>query len=134
MLHPLYITISDGTRFAEHMLEYNTFSTIWDEAFFKKTWKFFAIVSSFLRGYSTHPLQCFVEGHQPTPFWNTYLTHLFPMCPFFTPWKHQKTLRFYVFRGKRKGALVTNGLSKSLTLILMLHKNVTNLLIFATPL
>ena len=39
------------------------------------------------------------------------LTHSFPMHPFSTPWKHQKTLRFSdVFRGQRKGALGTNGL------------------------
>ena len=34
------------------------------------------------------------------------LTHLFPMDPFSTNSKHQKTLRFPdVFRGWRKGAL-----------------------------
>ena len=39
------------------------------------------------------------------------LTHSFPMHPFSTPWKRQKTLRFSdVFRGERKGALGTNGL------------------------
>ena len=39
------------------------------------------------------------------------LTHLFPMQPFSTSWKHQKTLRcFYVFRGQRKGAFETYGL------------------------
>ena len=39
------------------------------------------------------------------------LTHLFPMYPFSTPWKHQKTVRFSdVFRGKRRGTLETNGL------------------------
>ena len=37
------------------------------------------------------------------------LTHSFPMHPFSSPWKHQKTVRFSeVFRGKRKGALGTN--------------------------
>ena len=51
-----------------------------------------------------------------------YVTHLFLMHPFPTPWKHQETLRFSggrervhwkqrvrfsnVFRGKRKGALI----------------------------
>ena len=41
------------------------------------------------------------------------LTHLFPMHPFSTPWKHQETLRFSgVFRGQKKGALGTNGLSQ----------------------
>ena len=40
------------------------------------------------------------------------LTHLFPMHPFSTPWKHQKTVRFFdVFRRERKGALGTNGLT-----------------------
>ena len=39
------------------------------------------------------------------------LTRLFPMHPFSTPWKHQKTVRFSdIFRGWRKGALRTNGL------------------------
>ena len=34
------------------------------------------------------------------------LTHLFPMHPFSTPWKHQKTVRFsYVFRGNKKGCI-----------------------------
>ena len=33
------------------------------------------------------------------------------MHPFFTPWKHQKTLPFSdIFREKRKGALGTNRL------------------------
>ena len=41
-----------------------------------------------------------------------FLTHFFPMHLFSTPWKHQKTLRFSdFFRGWRKGALGTNGLS-----------------------
>ena len=39
------------------------------------------------------------------------LTYSFPMHTFSTPWKHQKTVRFSeVFRGYRKGALITNGL------------------------
>ena len=45
------------------------------------------------------------------------LTHLFPMHPFSTPWKHQKALRFFDFtrffdvtRGWRKGAFGTNEL------------------------
>ena len=38
------------------------------------------------------------------------LTHFFPMHPFFTPWKHQKTLWFfYVLRGWTNGALGRNG-------------------------
>ena len=42
---------------------------------------------------------------------NNNLTHSFPMHPFCTPWKHQKTFRFSdVFRGYRKGALGTNKL------------------------
>ena len=45
------------------------------------------------------------------------LTHSFPVHPFSTLWKHQKTLRFSdVFRGYRKGALGTNGLSPSVCL------------------
>ena len=41
----------------------------------------------------------------------TSMTHLFPMLPFSTPWKHQNTLRISdVFWGSRKGALGTNGL------------------------
>ena len=39
---------------------------------------------------------------------NSILTHLFPMDPFSTPWKHQKTIRFSVCRGYREGALGTN--------------------------
>ena len=39
------------------------------------------------------------------------LTHSFPMHPFSTPWKQQKTVRFSdIFRGQRKGALGANGL------------------------
>ena len=39
------------------------------------------------------------------------LTHSFPMHPFSTPLKHRKTVRFSdVSKGKRKGALGTNGL------------------------
>ena len=42
----------------------------------------------------------------------SYINHSFPMRPFFTLWKHQKTLQFSdVFRGWRKGALRTNGWS-----------------------
>ena len=41
-----------------------------------------------------------------------WLTHLFLMHLFSTPWKHQKTLRFSdVFGGYRKDALGTIGLS-----------------------
>ena len=40
------------------------------------------------------------------------LNHLFPMHPFSTFWKHQKTVSFsHVFGGKRKGTLGTNGLN-----------------------
>ena len=43
-----------------------------------------------------------------------HLTHLFPMNPFSTPWKHQKTVRFSdVFWGYGKGALGTDGLIAS---------------------
>ena len=39
------------------------------------------------------------------------LTHLFPMQPFSTLWKHQKTVRFTdAFGGQRKAALGTNRL------------------------
>ena len=39
------------------------------------------------------------------------LTYLFPMHPFSTSWKHQKTVMFSnLFRGWRKGALGKNGL------------------------
>ena len=35
-----------------------------------------------------------------------FLTHLFPVNPFSTPWKHQKTVRFSdVFRGVEKGCI-----------------------------
>ena len=44
---------------------------------------------------------------------NFLLTHSFPMHPFSKPLKHQKTVKFFdVFRGQRKGALGTNGLTK----------------------
>ena len=44
----------------------------------------------------------------------TTLTHSFPMHPFSTPWKHQKTVRFSdVFREQRKGALGANGLNRN---------------------
>ena len=33
------------------------------------------------------------------------ITHSFPMHPFSTPWKHQKTLRFYCFQGVEKGCI-----------------------------
>ena len=48
-----------------------------------------------------------------TPFsLSLWLTHLFLVHPFSSPGKHQKILRFLdVFRGQRKGALGTNGLS-----------------------
>ena len=42
------------------------------------------------------------------------LTHSFPMHPFSTSRKHQKTVRFFdVFKGKWKGALGTNGLTEN---------------------
>ena len=34
--------------------------------------------------------------------WNTSLTYLSPMQPFFTSLKHQKTLRFLMFSGNRE--------------------------------
>ena len=41
------------------------------------------------------------------------LTHLLPMHTFSTPWKHQKTFRYSdVFKGLRKSALRTNGLTR----------------------
>ena len=39
-------------------------------------------------------------------FW----THFWPMFPFYTPWKHQKT---FVFRGYKMGTLAKNGLTYS---------------------
>ena len=60
------------------------------------------------------------------PLYNhSHLTHSFPIHPFLTPWKHQKTFRFSdVFRRERKGALGTNRLSKMSKLNDSLHKNV----------
>ena len=44
----------------------------------------------------------------------TNLTYFLPMCHIYTPWKHQKTLRFSdIFRGYRSGTLVENGLIKT---------------------
>ena len=43
-----------------------------------------------------------------------HLTHLLLMHPFSTPWKHQKTFRFYnVFKGQRKCVLEANGLRRN---------------------
>ena len=58
----------------------------------------------------------------------TALTHSFPMHPFSTPWKHQKTLRFSdVFRGQKKCAFGTNGLGLNVKTFCpnneMLYKN-----------
>ena len=51
-----------------------------------------------------------------------FLTHSFPMHPFSTPWKNQKTLRFFdVFRGRRKGALGMNGLTHFLSISPLTH-------------
>ena len=45
----------------------------------------------------------------------SFLTHSFPMHPFSTPCKHQKTVRFSdVFKGQRKSALGTNALMKKI--------------------
>ena len=47
----------------------------------------------------------------PTSWLQSFLTHSFPIHPFSSTWKHQKTLRFFdVFRGWGKGALGPNGL------------------------
>ena len=54
----------------------------------------------------------YIEIHFESVCIENILTHSFPIHPFSTPWKHQETVRFsYVVRGKRKGALGTNGLS-----------------------
>ena len=44
--------------------------------------------------------------------WGTFLAsflmtlaHSFPMHPFSTPWKHQKTVRFFDFQGIKKGCI-----------------------------
>ena len=39
-----------------------------------------------------------------------HLTHFISLVPFWTPWKHQKTLGFPVFKGYRKRPLAWNGL------------------------
>ena len=45
------------------------------------------------------------------------LTHFWPMLPFYTPWKHQKTKGFSgVFKGYKMGKLARNGLSINKTL------------------
>ena len=61
------------------------------------------------------------------------LTHSFPKHLFSTPWKHQKTYRFfYAFSGQRKGALETNGLIKFSNLVFRIsgltQMNMTNIL------
>ena len=43
------------------------------------------------------------------------LTHFWPMFPFYTPWKQQKTKGFSgVFRGYKMGKLARNGLMRDL--------------------
>ena len=57
------------------------------------------------------PVSFTLEFYNSGRFNKKYLTHLFPMHPCSTPWKHQKFLRFFdVFRGQRKGDLGTNRL------------------------
>ena len=44
--------------------------------------------------------KCFPELKYEQLWWKQLLTHLFPVHPFFTSWKHQKTWQFSdVFRG-----------------------------------
>ena len=48
----------------------------------------------------------------------TNLTHYRPVLLFYTPWKYQKTVRFFdVFRGYRKATLGCNGLSELINFI-----------------
>ena len=56
------------------------------------------------------------------------LTHLFPMHPFSTAWKHQKTLQFsHVFRGKRKGYIGNKWVKQLLVLkILQSYATLSN--------
>ena len=59
----------------------------------------------------THLRHCLVLQFWKRNEFCNILTHSFPMHPFSTPWKHQKTIRFSdVFWGLRKGTLGTNRL------------------------
>ena len=52
------------------------------------------------------------------------ITHSYPMHPFSTPWKHQKTLRFSDnFRSQRKSALGMNGLTSQNVIKNQLNEN-----------
>ena len=43
--------------------------------------------------------------------YNAKTYHVTPLVSFYTPWKHQTTSAFYVFKGYRKRPVVRNGLS-----------------------
>ena len=62
-----------------------------------------------------------LKGLSCPNFWKL-LTHSFPMHPFSTPWKHQKTLRFSdVLRRQRKDALGTNGLTDVVVMVFLFY-------------
>ena len=48
--------------------------------------------------------------------YSLYLTHYSLVLLFYTPWKHQKTFRFSVFRGYKKATPGCNGLNKNSTI------------------
>ena len=56
----------------------------------------------------------------------TILTYSFPMHPFSTPWKRQKTVRFSnVFKEYRKGASGTNVLNSKISFIFDISTNLS---------
>ena len=122
------ITIAHGCRYSLIFIEYKNLHCqinlqivspirqfrfiIYDEGlnFIKKTTQVFFL--RILRNFYEHLFRrtsangCFCDGMITESF--TILTHLLPMDPFSTPWKHQKTLGFFdVFRGVEKGCIMS---------------------------
>ena len=91
-----------------------------DPELVKKLVQFFHASSQFKllhKYFSSGNIQCCLIYKNPRSSFSVNITsncitHLFPMHPFSTPWKPQKTVRFSdVFREQRKRALETNGLT-----------------------
>ena len=53
--------------------------------------------------------------------YNTVLNHLFPMHPFSTPWKHQKTLRFCFEKICSDNTLLANRHQKEIDLLIFVR-------------
>ena len=70
----------------------------------KFNWKFNSNVSMSIHGVPVS------KSAGKFPKFTVHLTHYRPVLLFYTPWKHQKTWRFSVFKGYRKAKLGCNGL------------------------